>query len=286
VLFHSPGFLLLFLPVCILFLHLARGVRLRGLSLTIFSYIFYSGAEPFFLLVLLASTLTDYCVALAIAATPQRRRRRQLAFVSVAVNLGLLGFFKYGPWLLPGLSRLLSQAGLPAPAPDALDGFLLPAGISFYTFQSLAYTLDVYRGIIEPTRDLTGFAGYVAYLPQLIAGPIERFERLGPQLKEFRERRLTAHWSAGVDRLALGLAQKLLIADTCGDIVDRLVAAGGVPDFWTAWGIALGFGMQIYFDFAAYTHMAIGISLLLGIRLSENFLAPYQATSIQEFWRR
>jgi len=286
MLFHSPGFLFLFLPLFLVVMHLSLKGRWRMPLLVGFSYLFYSGAEPFFLLILLTSTLTDYWVALRLANSDDTSRRRLLLMVSVLVNIGLLSFFKLGPWVFPELQPMLVALGWPAPRADWFAGYLLPAGISFYTFQSLAYTIDVYRGKIEPTRDLVGFAGYVAYLPQLIAGPIERYAHLGPQLQSLVERRLRPHWSAGVDRIALGLVQKLLLADTCGEIVDRLVAAGGTPDLVTSWAIGLGFGMQIYFDFAAYTHMAIGTSLLLGVRLSENFLAPYQAASIQEFWRR
>lgn len=286
MLFHSPGFLFFFLPLFLLTVYAARAGGLRGGLLLGFSYLFYSGGEPFFVWLLLASSLTDFSVALQLARTTHRHLRKLWLLVSVTVNLGLLGFFKYGGWASAGIAPQLAAWGLPAPDPDYFTGFILPAGISFYTFQSLAYTIDVYRGEVRPERNLLSFCTYVAYLPQLIAGPIERFGHLSPQLHAFTEGRARPQWSAGIDRILLGVAQKLLLADGCGHLVDRLVSSGAPMDLLTAWAVAVGFGMQIYFDFAAYSHMAIGISLLLGVRLRENFLAPYQADSIQEFWRR
>ncbi|MFQ5659304.1 MAG: MBOAT family O-acyltransferase [Gammaproteobacteria bacterium] len=150
----------------------------------------------------------------------------------------------------------------------------------------MSYTIDVYMGKIRPERNFLGFCNYIAYLPQLIAGPIERFSNLYPQITAFNAGKAESYWSAGVDRIALGLIQKLIIADSCGIIVDRLLNADINHDFITAWVVSIGFGMQIYFDFAAYTHIAIGISLILGIRLQENFNSPYQACNIREFWRR
>jgi alginate O-acetyltransferase complex protein AlgI len=187
---------------------------------------------------------------------------------------------------MPVLAPYLTGAGIAALEANYFAGFVLPAGISFYTFQSMSYTIDVYRGQVAPERSLLGFCNYVAYLPQLIAGPIERFGHLAPQLSELSLGRTRPQWSAGMDRILLGVVQKLLIADSCGMVVDRVLGSDVAMDFATAWVVAVGFGMQIYYDFAAYTHIAIGISLLLGVRLQENFNSPYQATDIQEFWRR
>jgi alginate O-acetyltransferase complex protein AlgI len=286
VLFQSAGFLFLFLPAFLLAMYLSPAGRFRSLTLLLFSYLFYSGAEPFFILLLLASSLTDYCAALRLHRAGTRPLRRFWLFASITVNLGLLSFYKYGAWLIPALAPYLAGAGIPVPDTGFFAGFVLPAGISFYTFQSMSYTFDVYRGRITPQRNLLGFCNYVAYLPQLIAGPIERFGHLAPQLRDLSLGRARPQWSAGVDRILLGVAQKLLIADSCGMVVDRVLGSDVTMDFATAWMVAAGFGMQIYYDFAAYTHIAIGISLLLGVRLMENFNSPYQATDIQEFWRR
>lgn len=286
MLFQSPGFLLLFLPLFIFIVVSTPPGYIRASSLLFFSYLFYSGAEPFFLLLLLVSSLTDYTAALRLNAAATLVGRRLWLTVSVLVNLSLLGFFKYGGWVLPAITPTLATLHIPVPAENYFEGFVLPAGISFYTFQSMSYTFDVYRREIQPQRNLLSFCNYVAYLPQLIAGPIERYHHLGPQLVDLNNGKTSLQWSAGLDRVLLGVAQKLLIADSCGRIVDRLVQNGDPGDFVTAWAIAIAFGMQIYYDFAAYTHIAIGISLILGVRLAENFNSPYQAGSIQEFWRR
>ena len=286
MLFQTTGFLFIFLPVFLIAVALIPKGLPRTLTIVVFSYLFYSGSEPLFALLLLTSTVVDYLVALRIDASSDTRARRGWLMVSIVTNLGLLGFFKYGAMLYPGVGALGSVLGMPSPDPTLFDWFVLPAGISFYTFQSMSYTIDVYRGQVKPERSLPGFMSYVAYLPQLIAGPIERFSHLYPQLQAAAWGRAQRAWSAGLDRMSLGIIQKLLLADACGRIVDRMLAGGATHTLVDAWTIAIGFGMQIYFDFAAYTHMAIGISLLLGIRLSENFLSPYKAATIQEFWHR
>ena len=276
MLFHSVGFLFIFLPLFLALVHLSTRGLSRSLLLLFFSYLFYSGAEPAFVLLLLLSSLTDFTVALRIAATSVKNQRVAWLCLSLLVNLGLLGFYKYGGWVSQMISLGYS---------DFFQGYVLPAGISFYTFQSMAYTIDVYRKKIQPEKNLLSFCNYVAYLPQLIAGPIERYGHLAPQLESFRTKTSKPEWTAGIDRILLGISQKLILADGCGYIVDRLIQVNAT-DFFSSWAIACGFGMQIYFDFAAYSHMAIGISLLLGVRLTENFLAPYQAVNIQDFWRR
>lgn len=276
MLFHSVGFLLIFLPLFLVLVHLSTKGRPRSLLLLFFSYFFYSGAEPAFVFLLMLSSVTDFTVALKISGTNKKNRKLAWLYLSLVVNLGLLAFYKYGGWVTQMMSLGYS---------DFFQGYVLPAGISFYTFQSLAYTIDVYREKIQPEKSLVSFCNYVAYLPQLIAGPIERYSHLAPQLESFRAKTSKPEWTAGIDRIMLGIAQKLILADGCGYIVDRLIEMNAT-DFFSSWAIAIGFGLQIYFDFAAYSHMAIGISLLLGVRLSENFLAPYQAVNIQDFWRR
>jgi len=286
MLFHSVGFLLVFLPLFLITMQLIPKGMPRSICLLLFSYLFYSGAEPYFVLILLLSSIVDYSAALLLHGSSRVVIKRFYLILSVTVNLGLLIFFKYGAMLLPSVTPVGQMLGLPIPNEDFYKGFILPAGISFYTFQSMSYTIDVYRGLIKPEKNLLGFFNYVAYLPQLIAGPIERFGNLSPQISTMIYAKTERLWTAGIDRITLGIAQKLLIADSCGYIVDHLVSAGGPYSFFSAWAIAVGFGMQIYYDFSAYTHIAIGISLLFGIRLTENFLSPYKSTNIQEFWRR
>lgn len=286
MLFQSSGFLFIFLPIFIgSLLVVPRGIP-RALCILVFSYLFYSGNEPFFVFILIFSSLVDYGAALALGTSQNPTHRKIWLCLSVVVNLGLLGFYKYGSMLVSQAASLGMLLGLPAPDPAFYKSFVLPAGISFYTFQSMSYTIDVYRGQVQPERSLLGYCNFVAYLPQLIAGPIERFANLFPQIRALARGETQFLLSAGLDRVSLGVVEKLLLADSCGHIVDTLVQGGGPHTFFSAWAIGIGFGMQILFDFAAYTHMAIGISLIAGVRLSENFLSPYNASNIQEFWRR
>ena len=286
--FQSAGFLFIFLPIFIISIWLAPKGIARKIVLLILSYLFYSGAEPFFILLLIFSSIVDFFVAIRIASSKKLNRKKVWLGISIFVNLGLLAFYKYGALTIASLSSIGWLSFLPLPDLSFYKSFVLPAGISFYTFQSMSYSIDVYRGTVNPTRDIVGFFCYVAYLPQLVAGPIERFNNLFPQIELFAEKKLLGrpYWSLGLDRLCLGIAQKLLIADSCGRIVDALMSYRGSHDFVSAWAISIGFGLQIYYDFAAYTSMAIGISLFLGIRLSENFLSPYRASNIREFWRK
>lgn len=284
--FQSVGFLFLFLPVALLVTHGFPSTRYRTIALLIVSYLFYSGAEPFFLLILAFSSLVDFFVADHIAKSVNHTVKKCWLSLSLLVNLALLAFFKYGALILRALTNSSDVLRQLLPDPIVFEAFILPPGISFYTFQSLSYSLDVYRGVTQPTRDLWGFLAYIAYLPQLIAGPIERFQQLYPQLQAFFQRQQHPQWSAGVYRLTVGIAQKLLLADSCGRIVDVYVTWNGTYSFTVGWLTALAFGMQIYYDFAGYSNMAIGVSLLFGVRLSENFLSPYKARNIQDFWRR
>jgi alginate O-acetyltransferase complex protein AlgI len=287
--FQSAGFLFIFLPIFLLSVWLAPKGIAKKVILLVLSYLFYSGAEPFFILLLVFSSIVDFFVALQISSSKKVYKKKLWLGISIFVNIGLLAFYKYGAFTISALSSIhwLSFLHFPADA-SFYKSFVLPAGISFYTFQSMSYSIDVYRGTVKPTRDIVGFFCYVAYLPQLVAGPIERFNNLYPQIESFAEKKLSGrpYWSLGLDRLCLGIAQKLVIADSCGRIVDTLVSYRGPHDLISSWAISIGFGLQIYYDFAAYTSMAIGISLFMGIRLSENFLSPYRAINIREFWRK
>lgn len=286
MLFQSTGFLFVLLPLFLVSLHLAPLGMGRQLVIFFFSYLFYSGNEPLFLVLLLLSSTLDFFTALRIDQARTRMGRRLWLIATLCLNLGLLGFFKYGKMILPKLTPLADPLGIPMPDPELLRALVLPPGISFYTFQSMAYSIDVYRGATRPERNYLSFINYLAYLPQLIAGPIERFSHLNQQLHDLALGKTRPAWSAGLDRISLGVIQKLLIADNCGLIVNALASQERFNSFLSSWTFAFGFGLQIYFDFAAYTHIAIGLGLLMGVNLTENFLSPYQAPNIQEFWRR
>jgi D-alanyl-lipoteichoic acid acyltransferase DltB (MBOAT superfamily) len=260
-----------------------RAVRGRKIFLLAASYLFYAAWNPFFSLLLAFSTAVDYSMGLALAGAASSAKRRLYVTTSLVANLGLLGFYKYGFFVTESAytlaGRTLEQGELPW-----LE-VALPVGISFYTFQSLSYTLDVYRRVQAPTRSLLDFALYVSFFPQLVAGPIVRAKELLEQLAGPRTS-TPEDFEAGLARVVTGLVKKVLLADTIGVFVDAVFddpgAYGGIE-------IALaiyGFAFQIFFDFAGYCDIAIGVARMLGVRLPENFDRPYRSLNVQEFWRR
>jgi alginate O-acetyltransferase complex protein AlgI len=280
VTFSTPLFLYGFLPLVLAVYHLLPR-RARNGWLVVASYGFYGWGNPLYLLLLLFSTLLDFGCALGMAGGPSGGRRRALLLVSIVVNLGVLAFFKY-----TGFFAQVSHDLVGVPGAEVLHwagGIVLPLGISFYTFQTLSYTIDVYRGQVEPTRRFIDFAAYVAMFPQLVAGPIVRFSLLADALRHRRESR--AQFSRGIGWLVIGLAKKLLLANPCGWVADQAFGAAEL-DVATAWTGLLAYAFQIYYDFSGYSEMAIGLGLMMGFTLPVNFNAPYRAASISEFWRR
>jgi len=250
--------------------------------LLVASYAFYGSANPWYCLLLFASTFVDYVVALRLSASSDPRWRCTLLAVSVGVNLCILGFFKYGDFLTSNLDVVLAWAGC---APLPLLDLVLPVGISFYTFQTLSYTIDVYRRRIEPTRSLSSFALYVAFFPQLVAGPIERAARLQPQLmrkSEARERDL----ELGLQRVLWGLVKKTVFADRLGLMVDQAYAAPAGASAPVLLLAVVAFLCQLYLDFSGYCDIAIGLARMLGVQLSENFAWPLLARNPSDFWAR
>ena len=264
-------------------LHLALPLRGRQIMLLAASYLFYCWDTPVYGILIFASTLLDYLVGLGLARTENPRGRKALLGCSLLGNLGMLGFFKYGDFLganLVGLGHLLGFAGHWEPM-----GFILPVGISFYTFQTLSYSIDVYKRQLPAERNLWTFALYVCYFPQLVAGPIERAPHLLPQLRE-QHPVLLENLVAGAKRILTGLFLKLVVADRLGILVDAVFAAPGTHSAGTTWLALVAFAGQIYFDFASYASIAIGASRLFGIRLRENFHRPLVSASIADFWNR
>lgn len=295
--FSSHLFCFYFLPLALL-VYYASPRRLRHLALTLLSYLFYGWANPAFVVLMFFSTAVDYLCGLVVArarlfdrgepevlAVGEERSRRQrwAVTVSVVTNLSLLGFFKYFNLAVDSYHGLIAWAGLPlAPAEDILR-VTLPLGISFYTFQSMSYTIDVYRGRTAALRDPIDFACYVSMFPQLVAGPIVRFSEIADQL---RSRTHTLEkMGRGFACFALGMAKKVLIANPCGKVADLTFGSASLetPDAW--FGV-LAYSFQIYFDFSGYSDMAIGLGLMLGFVFPENFDSPYRSRSITEFWRR
>lgn len=280
MLFHTNAFLWFFALAFVLYHGLGR--RWRNPLLLVASYVFYGWWDWRFLGLLALSTVVDYTVARRMAQSGPSGRRG-LLLVSLCVNLGILGFFKYAGFFVDSTRELLETLGFVADLPTL--EILLPVGISFYTFQTLSYTIDVYRGEMEPVDDPVRFGVYVAYFPQLVAGPIERATHLLPILE--RPRRVTADMLASGAVLCLvGYFRKVVIADGVAPLVDEAFTDPARHGSLVLFQGAFCFGLQIYGDFAGYSGIARGISRMLGIELVENFRRPYLARSITDFWRR
>jgi D-alanyl-lipoteichoic acid acyltransferase DltB (MBOAT superfamily) len=281
MLFNSVIFLVFFCVVVAT--HFALPARKRWVALLASSYFFYMWWRPEYALLIVTSTLIDYFVALRIGATEDERHRRWLLWVSLAANLGLLISFKYFNFLGRSLRDVLGFFGSNVEVP-VLD-VLLPIGISFYTFQTLSYTIDVWRRKTEPERHLGRFALYVAFWPQLVAGPIERSTRLLPQLT----RRMDFDYDrvrSGLVRMAWGFFKKLVVADRLAPFVDEAYGNAGAYGGGVTVMATVCFALQIYCDFSGYSDIAIGAARVLGIDLMENFRSPYFARSVGEFWQR
>lgn len=323
--FSSHIFIFYFLPLALAVYYLLP-MRARHLCLTLFSYAFYGWANPLFIVLMFSSTLIDYLaglvqvghhrpsawrqpipllpppggrrpprhwtnwllapyiVAWVRTETPGRSRAQKIALLcSLASNLALLGFFKYFNFGLDSWNATVEAAGLAEARWDTLLRITLPLGISFYTFQSMSYSLDVYRGEARAIRRITDFFCYVSMFPQLVAGPIVRFHEVAGQLAG-RSHTLEK-FARGVAFFSLGLGKKILLANPCGKVADTVFEAGACSTLDAWYGVS-AYAFQIYFDFSAYSDMAVGMGLMLGFVFAKNFDSPYRSRSIGEFWRR
>ena len=274
MLFSSIPFAFYFLPA-VLALYFAVPFRFKNAVLLVFSLAFYAWGEPGYLLLMAVSILLGWLFGLLIGKYRGTARARLFLVLSVAVSLGLLGWFKYADFAVNTLNAL----GLNLPLPHVA----LPIGISFYTFQILSYTIDVYRGDALPQRSPVDFGAYVSMFPQLIAGPIVRYSDVARQLKHRTHSLEKA--SLGVRRLLIGLGKKVLIANQLGQLT-VLFRESRQPSVLYVWIYAAAFALQIYFDFSGYSDMAIGLGKIFGFDLLENFNYPFISRSISEFWRR
>lgn len=257
--------------------------RTRKLMLLVASYLFYAAWRPPFVILLWVSTLVDWYVAKHLHRATGKATRRLLLFVSLGVNLGLLGYFKYAVFVTDSFARLLNAAGIPFAAPEW--SIVLPVGISFYTFQTLSYTLDIYYGKDKPWHSFLDYALYVTFFPQLVAGPIVRAFDFLPQCDE-PKRATSNQFSWGLTLLVVGLFEKIAIADgLLAPIADHVFRATRF-DCAGAWLGTLAFTGQILCDFAGYSTCAIGAALCLGFSLPDNFRCPYAAIGFSDFWRR
>ncbi|MEE9331535.1 MAG: MBOAT family O-acyltransferase [Methylophilaceae bacterium] len=281
MIFHSLKFVVFFGVVYAIYLSLRHKAQNRFLLAA--SYLFYSTWDWRFLVLIIITTLTDHLCATSIHATSDKARRQRYVAISVIVNLGILGVFKYYNFFLENFISLFSTMGYDISGPTI--NILLPVGISFYTFQSMSYTLDVYRKQLKPADNVLDYALYVSFFPQLVAGPIERAKNLLPQVLSPRTLTYKAAQQALV-LIAIGVFKKLFIADNLGDIVDPVFAVGASPSSTMVLVAGYAFLFQVYCDFSAYTDIARGVSKLMGFELMDNFRAPYLARNLQDFWNR
>jgi D-alanyl-lipoteichoic acid acyltransferase DltB (MBOAT superfamily) len=288
MLFNSQVFLIFFVVIYALYLLSQKRVKLQNTLLLVASYIFYGYWDWRFLSLIALSTFIDFYIGKSLGAvegdTPaDLKRRKILLFCSVGANLGILGFFKYFNFFTDSFAEMLNLFGLQAD-PITLN-IILPVGISFYTFQTMSYTIDIYRNQLKPTQSLLDFAVFVSFFPQLVAGPIERAVNLLPQVEQ--PRRITMeHFNAGLFLILWGYFKKVVIADNTGEIANLIF-----NNYTTYSGFdlvigVLAFAIQIYGDFSGYSDIARGISRLMGFELMINFRLPYFALNPTDFWQR
>jgi len=281
--FNSVSFLIFFVLVLGLY-QLALPWAARKALLLVASYYFYAAFNIAFTPILLFTTVVDWIATNRMARLDHPRARLPWLLLSLASNLGLLGFFKYGNFLQENAIRLLASAGVGYQ--PALWNIVLPAGISFYTFQSLSYTIDIYRGTCRPARSFLDFAVFVSFFPQLVAGPIVRAKDFLPQL-DVPRRATGAQLAWGLLLLLFGLFQKIVLADaTLAPVVNATYDAATRLSTLDAWTGTLAFAAQIFFDFAGYSTCAIGVAMCFGFALPDNFRHPYAAAGFSDFWQR
>jgi len=276
--FSSIFFLFYFLPI-VLLIYYAVPRRFKNAVLFITSLIFYGWGEPIYITIMIFSTLVDYSHGILIDKYRGNKLKTKLLLLSsIAINLGLLAFFKYSDFFIQNINELFSTNFAYVDLP-------LPIGISFYTFQTMSYTIDVYLNKSPVQRNIISFGAYVTLFPQLIAGPIVQYNTIANQLDNRKEN--TLQFTSGIERFVIGLGKKVLLANNIGMLWDEISGLSiNNMTILTAWLGIIAFSFQIYFDFSGYSDMAIGLGKMLGFDFLENFNYPYISKSITEFWRR
>ena len=281
--FSSITFIFYFLPLFFLVYYLAdkrfkNGVILCG------SIFFYSWGAPQFIFVILGTTVIDFYVVRLMSDTTGKGLKKLLLCLSLSINLGLLFYFKYSNFFVENINLLFHQMGI---KPLSWTKLVLPIGISFYTFETITYVVDVYRGIHKPLKNFWDYQLYIILFPKLIAGPIIRFHEFANQIYDHTDYETAENRLRGLSRFFIGLSKKVLIANVLG-VTAEFVFSSTHSQISTsaAWFGALNYTFQIYFDFSGYSDMALGLGMMMGFRFPENFNNPYTATSITDFWRR
>jgi len=281
VLFNSLTFIYFF--VAVLAITYAAPVRLRNGCVLFASFVFYASWNPAYLVLLMLTALVDYTVARKMGDLPTKAARKPWLIASMIVSLGLLGFFKYTGMAVSTVGSVAAWLGS-SWRPPAID-IVLPLGISFYTFETISYGVDVYRGELEPKRDFIQYLSFLMFFPKLIAGPIVRASELLPQIPQPRTFDLRG-FTYAINILFIGFTKKILFADNFAPFVEKVFASPHSHNRWMNIVAAYAYSMQVYFDFSAYTDIAHGCARLLGYELPKNFNRPYAAVSISDFWRR
>ena len=297
--FSSYLFIFYFLPLSLLGYYAMPWRPARHLMLTIFSFLFYAWGSPRFVFLMIATTLLDYLlgrvqahnglrgwsqpISLLDPNGPRSRIQKGAFVAALTVDLGLLGFFKYFNFAVDNYQAAVGALGLSQLQFDSVMRVALPIGISFYVFQEVSYAVDVYRGRARAMRSLNDYFCFVAQYQQMVAGPIVRYSELADQMAHHTH--TLDKFARGVALFSLGLAMKVLLANPCGKVADTVFNAGPVGA-GEAWFGLFAYSFQIYFDFAGYSEMAIGLGLMMGFVFAKNFETPYQADSITDFWRR
>ena len=284
MLFNSLDFAI-FLPIVFILYWFVFHKNIKGQNILIIvvSYVFYGWWDWRFLSLILISTFVDYYIGKQLQQEQKKEKRKILLWISLIVNLGILGFFKYFNFFIDNFTTAFSFLGKDI-ASNSLS-IILPVGISFYTFQTLSYTIDVYRGKLQPAKDMFSFAAFVCFFPQLVAGPIERATNLLPQFKTKRTFNYTKAID-GVKQILWGLFKKIVIADNCAEYANHIFNNSDDLSGSTLLLGAIFFTFQIYGDFSGYSDIAIGTSRLFGFDLKQNFAFPYFSRDVAEFWRR
>lgn len=279
--FSSSLFLLYFLPLFLVIYHIVPKY-LKNWCILIFSIFFYSWGAPKFVFILIGSTIVDFYLVKYLFENKSRLKKQLLLTISITINVGLLIYFKYFNFFIDNLNFILDSIGIQS---FKWFNIILPIGISFYTFQTLTYSIDVYKGIHKPLSKLSDYLLYIMSFPQMIAGPIVRFNEVADQIIERNER--IDDKLQGIFRFCIGLGKKVLIANILGEQADIILNTSpeliSTPDAWI--GI-IAYTFQIYFDFSGYSDMAIGLGKIMGFNFPENFNNPYISSNITEFWRR
>ncbi|MCX2743048.1 MBOAT family protein [Mangrovivirga sp. M17] len=284
MLFNTLGFILFFIVILILYYAPLLGWKGKKIMLLIASYLFYGLWNPPLILLLWISTLVDWTAGNKLYKLSDKSKKRLWLLLSICVNLGFLGFFKYGEFLLNNFIEFVNLFGLEYVPPEF--DIILPMGISFYTFQTMSYTIDMYRNRIKPAKTFLDFALYVTFFPQLVAGPIVRSDELIPQYYEPKKASQN-QFVLGLLLLSIGLFEKTVFADSLfAPVSDRVFGTDGNLPAVDAWAGVLAFSGQIFFDFAGYSLCAIGIALALGFKLPDNFRYPYGAIGFSDLWGR